>query len=99
MASSRESRYRGSQQFEESENRVEPFHGYRERRAVTRAGVIEHRVAQGDRLDAMALHYYNDDRLWWRIVDANPNVVFGPDLIAEEMVGRTILIPRAGKGE
>ena len=51
----------------------------------------------GDRLDLLARHYYNDDRLWWRIVDANPESLYGGDLLTEEMEGQVLLIP-GGKG-
>ncbi len=88
-----------------------PFPGVRPRAIAPTPGVIEHTVRAGDRLDLLARHYYNDDRLWWRIVDANPEFFYGGDLVREEevgdqgsppepprlesMVGRTILIPRA----
>ncbi len=44
--------------------------------------VLEHEIQVGDRLDRLAQHYYNDDRLWWRILDANPTLavpVVDPD--------------------
>lgn len=69
------------------------FPGTRQREVETLTGVIEHVVQEGDRLDLLARHYYNDDRLWWRIVDANPEVVFPGDLLGDEMVGQSILIP------
>jgi hypothetical protein len=71
--------------------------------------VVEHVVREGDRLDALARNFYEDDRLWWRIVDANPEFFYGGDLVRDDpgadagsppavgasMVGRTIVIPRA----
>src|SRR5690348_14060473 len=30
------------------------------------------RVQQGDEPDLLAWRYYGDERLWWRILDANP---------------------------
>ena len=48
----------------------------------------------GDRLDLLARHYYNNDRLWWRIVDANPELVFAGDMLDESMQGGVILIPK-----
>lgn len=71
------------------------FAGIRPRSISPASGVIEHRVQAGDRLDLLARHYYNDARLWWRIVDANPQVLYGGDLVLPEMEGQIILIPRA----
>ncbi len=56
-------------------------------------GVLEHRVEATDRLDLLALHYYNDNRLWYRILDANPELLCGSDLSL--WIGRTLAIPRA----
>ena len=37
------------------------------------AGEMKHyRVIQGDGIDLLARRFYNDERLWWRILDANP---------------------------
>lgn len=71
------------------------FPGIRPRKIGPARGVVEHVVKRGERLDLLARHYYNDDRLWWRIVDANPEFVLGRRLLAEEMVGQVILIPKA----
>lgn len=71
------------------------FPGIRAREIGAALGVIEHEVQIGDRLDQLARHYYNDDRLWWRIMDANPDIIFGPDMLGKEMAGQVILIPKA----
>ena len=71
------------------------FPGIRPREIGPATGVIEHVVKRGERLDLLAKHYYNDDRLWWRIVDANPEFILGRQLLAEQMVGQVILIPKA----
>lgn len=86
------------------------FPGVRARNIAPAPAVLEHTVSAGDRLDRLAQHYYNDPRLWWRIVDANPETFYGGDLLREyqdaltvasgplaleRMVGRSILIPRA----
>lgn len=71
------------------------FQGIRARVLGPAGGVIEHTVEKGQRLDSLAYHYYNDSRLWWRILDANPDVLFGGDLLLEEFAGQTLLIPRA----
>ena len=103
------SRYETARAFV-SANGAPPFPGVRAREIAPAPPVLEHTVQAGDRLDRLARHYYNDDRLWWRIVDANPEVFYGGDLLREKedelpvaggtlslerMVGRAILIPRA----
>jgi nucleoid-associated protein YgaU len=55
--------------------------------------VLEYRVKKGDRLDLLSLYFYNNDRKWWRILDANSWVVFGADLSLESCVGEILLIP------
>jgi phage tail protein X len=71
------------------------FGGVRPRAIGVASGVIEHVVRAGDRLDLLARHYYNDDRLGWRILDANPDILHGAVLLTEAMQGEVILIPRA----
>ncbi len=71
------------------------FAGVRARRFMPATGVLEHVVVQQDRLDLLAGHYYNNDRLWWRILDANPQIAYGGDLTLESYWGQTILIPPA----
>lgn len=71
------------------------FPGVLPRAVETAAGAIEYEVKSGDRLDLLARHYYNQDRLWWRIVDANPDILFAGVLLSEAMVGQVILIPKA----
>lgn len=71
------------------------FPGVLPRAVETAAGAIEYEVKSGDRLDLLARHYYNQDRLWWRIVDANPDIQFAGALLSESMVGQVILIPKA----
>lgn len=93
------SRYETARPFTAEPGRPAPFPGVRPREIPPTPGVIEHTVRSGDRLDALARHFYDDDRRWWRIVDANPEFFYGGDLVREEglvsMVGRTIVIPRA----
>jgi len=71
------------------------FSGVRPRDVGSPDGVVEHVVKAGDRLDLLARHYYNNDRLWWRILDANPDILHGGDLMITEREGEIILIPRA----
>lgn len=89
------SRYENARSFEPDAEGNEVFPGVRPRAVVPAAGVVEHVVRAGERLDLLARHYYNDDRLWWRIVDANPRFVFGGNVITKEMEGEVIVIPRA----
>lgn len=78
-----------------SNGAVNQFAGIRARVIENTEGVIEHIVTDGDRLDLLARHYYNNDRLWWRIVDANPEFIFSGFILGSEMKGRAILIPKA----
>lgn len=78
------------------EGETESFSGIRPREIPSLEGVIEHLVAEGDRLDLLARYYYNNDRLWYRIADANPDVVFSGYLVSPEMKGKVILIPAGG---
>lgn len=91
----KKSRYQNVAPFTATADGAEVFAGRRARSIGEANGVIEHQVVVGDRLDHLARNYYNDDRLWWRIVDANPDVVFAGNLLSEEMAGTAILIPRA----
>lgn len=90
----KKSRYKNSPRFEPLAAGTEIFNGLRTRQIGLATGVIEHQVLADDRLDHLARHYYNDDRLWWRIVDANPLFSFAPEMLAEEMAGKVILIPK-----
>ena len=91
------SRYQNAKPFY-GENGKEPvFQGTRARQIGPATGVLEYTVKEDDRLDLLALYFYVDSRKWWRILDANPEVVFGPDLSLEANVGETILIPRASE--
>ena len=75
------------------------YRGIRPRPIKTATGVIEHDLRDWDRLDHLAEHYYGDARKWWRILDANPDMVCGCDLDIEAEAGTTILIPRVADKE
>ncbi len=75
------SRYKDTQRFAPADGAT-PFEGLRPRSIRPATGMIEHILRAGDRLDHLARHYYNDDRLWWRILDANPLLLFGGQLFA-----------------
>ena len=95
MATSSDSRYSSSRLFSLPEDQAQRFAGIRPRDIGTASGVVEHVVQQGERLDLLALHYYNDDRRWWRIVDANPEIIYSHDLVMQGQEGSIILIPRS----
>ena len=88
------SRYEKARLFESKEDGTEVFGGTRPREIDPATGVIQHTIKAGDRLDLLARHYYNNNRLWWRIVDANPKFLYGGDMVLEEMEGQMILIPK-----
>jgi nucleoid-associated protein YgaU len=90
----RGSRYAGAKPFA-PDGTGQPFPGLRPRDIGPATGVLEHTVAAGDRLDLLALQYYNDDRLWWRILDANPGLLLGGELTLGDLQGSTLIIPRA----
>ncbi len=64
------------------------------RRIVPLTGVLEYVIQDGDRLDHLSRHFYNNDRLWYRILDANPQIT-EMSMLLSELTGQTILIPRA----
>lgn len=95
MATLNSSRYGNTLSFLPTGDQPLRFVGIRPRRIGTATGVLEHIVREGDRLDLLAVHYYNDSRRWWRIVDANPDIIYGHDLVVKGREGSIILIPRA----
>jgi hypothetical protein len=90
----KKSRYKNTNLFTSDGNDNAQFAGLRARNISASTGVIEHEVQEGNRLDQLAYHYYNDVRLWWRIVDANPQIIFASNMLAKEMQGSVILIPK-----
>lgn len=88
------SRYEQSRTFDSAED-GRHFPGVRAREIGTATGMVEYVVKSGDRLDLLARHFYNDDRLWWRIADANPEFVHAGLMLAEDQVGQVVLIPKA----
>lgn len=71
------------------------FRGIRPRAIGPAEGIIEHVITAGERLDQLALHYYKDAQLWWRILDANPELLDAGELSLDDWAGRVIAIPRA----
>jgi hypothetical protein len=93
----RGSRYRSARAFANEEGRIEEFDGVRPRDIGPAEGVIEHVPVAGDRPDALAHRFYKDGRKWWRVLDANPNVLYAGDLHRPDSEGVVILIPRASE--
>lgn len=89
------SRYENPKAFVGENGKAPLFGGIRPRRIGPATGVLEYTVKEGDRLDLLSLHFYNNTHKWWRILDANPQIVFGADLMLREYIGETILIPRS----
>ena len=69
------------------------FKGVRPRKIGRATGILEHIVKEGDRPDLLAGHYYNDPGKWWRIADANPDLLYSGSITLDTLVGHTILIP------
>ena len=52
---------------------------------------VNYVLNSGDRVDLLANAFYNDPTLWWKIADANPEIMDWTFLPA----GKTIRIPNA----
>ncbi|MBM9613168.1 tail protein X [Desulfobulbus rhabdoformis] len=89
------SRYKNGRRFEADTQGVVRCKGIREREIGAAVGVVEHMIEAGDRLDLLAHRYYNDARLWYRILDANPDLANGVEVSLSQRVGEVILIPKA----
>ena len=98
MAFKKGSRYQQTRTFAPGREQTPPFPGTRARHIEAGEGVLEHTLQAGQRLDLLALHYYNDVRTWWRILDANPHIKTAADVVLDEYAGTTIVIPRLGDG-
>jgi len=83
------SRYENTRPFSEQSG----FAGFRERPISTAAGILEHTVLHTDRVDLLAQSYYQNDRRWWRVMDANAEFLYGFELLDEPMHGDVIVIP------
>lgn len=91
----RGSRYENARNFTDTDSSRTSFRGTRERVIKTTEGVLEHTLEAGQRLDLIALHYYNDDKKWWKILDANPHLMNAGEIIIDEFEGEIIVIPRS----
>lgn len=90
----RYSRYQSARRFNPGPEGT-GFPGTRPRAVHSAAGVLEHVIREGERLDGLAHYYFRDSRLWWRILDANPDLLFTGVMLLDEFAGETLLIPRA----
>lgn len=88
------SRYENAVLFQHSANDPHPFQGIRPRAIAPARPVLEHTLREGERHDWLAVHFYNEQRLWWRILDANPDVLYAGDL-EQRVASDPLLIPRA----
>ena len=89
------SRYKDGRRFTADAQGVVRCKGTRPREIGAAVGVVEHVIQEGDRLDLLAQHYYSDARLWWRIIDANPDLISGVEVSLDPRAGEVILIPKA----
>ena len=89
------SRYKDARRFEADAQGTVVCKGVRPREIGAAIGVVEHVIQEGDRLDLLARHYYSDERLWWRILDANPDLQSGVEVSLKDSAGEVILIPKA----
>jgi len=101
---SRRSRYKDSKYFEAEAGQANPFPGIRPREIGPASGILEYNLKAWDRIDLLSFNYYNDADLWWRILDANPEVLCAVDLFfdpktqgehRQENAEKTLLIPGA----
>lgn len=103
-------RYSETGRFQPDARGNSDFSGVRPREITPAEPVLEHRITAGERLDQLSNHYFNDDRLWWRLGDASWLFLYAPDMLADlgglasseddplqrhDMTGRMIFIPRA----
>lgn len=51
---------------------------------------VHHQVTVGERIETIAYQYFTDATMWWRIADANPEIMFWDDLPA----GTVIRVPQ-----
>lgn len=95
----RGSRYEKALLFESKADGSTVFEGIRPRKIGSATGVINHTIKATDRLDLLARHYYNDDRLWWRILDSNTEFLYGGDMVREEIVEGEKVLQKGMDGE
>lgn len=101
------SRYADVKTFEPDALGISRFMGLLPRPIARASGAVEHTIAAGERPDRMALSFFNDDRHWWRILDANVGFLCATDMVLEldasaqagdpfgrvNTVGSTVVVP------
>ncbi|MBT3203529.1 MAG: hypothetical protein HOM14_09780 [Gammaproteobacteria bacterium] len=83
------SRYENTRAFSDAKG----FSGLTQRELTSPPGIVEHTVLHSDRLDQLAHSYYQADRRWWRLMDANAEFLYGFELLDKEMQGDVLAIP------
>lgn len=101
-------RYKHTPRFAKDERGISQFKGIRPRDIPKTVPIAEHLVTASRRIEQLSEYYYQAPRLWYRIADANPQFMFGPDLVLDpqgkdplpehwlrvpDMIGGVILIP------
>lgn len=89
------SRYENTRFFQSGSGASRPFPGFRARDIGQATGVVEYSVKEWDRMDLIAHHYFGESDLWWRILDANPEVFCALDLFLPPQNQK----PQAGEPE
>ncbi len=91
------SRYENAIAFKPRDDGTVPFRGIRPRAIAPARPVLEHYLRKGERPDLLGAHYYNEPGLWWRLLDANPDLLCACDLPdrAEHDPANPLLVPRA----
>lgn len=89
------SRYEKAVPFKYAEGEPQLFPGIRPRAIGAARPVLEHLSRKGERHDLLSVHYYNEPSLWWRVLDANPDVLYAGDLDQKREAGEPLLVPRA----
>lgn len=79
------SRYQNVPLFEPLDSGEFVFKGLRARPVGPAEGTLEHTVVFKDRLDSLGQNYYSDPRGWYRIAEANIDVLFPEDLIFDDL--------------
>jgi hypothetical protein len=106
----KQSRYSDALPFGPDPSGRSSFKGLLPRPITDAPGAVEHTIVAGTRLDHLSLGYFNDDRQWWRIMDANPGLLCATDMAVElsdtqqandpfgrvHMVGRRVIVPPKG---
>jgi hypothetical protein len=98
MAVFRGSRYELSNRFAADAEGRPYFKGLLPRTLTVPEAILEHPVASKDRQDSLAQNYYQEPRLWHRIVEANLQTIFAEDLLhdlqsAKDLTNESIIIP------